>query len=470
MLLIISAAITLIITGIAGYLGKTKVKDSKDFIAAGNKLGVAGVTSMLMGSIIGGASTVGTTQMAYKRGFAAIWFITGLSIASIILGLIYSKQVDKKTNETIPQIIGNVYGKNTRTASSILLSLGMFIHINGQIIACMALFIAVFHMNPITTALIVVALLVIYVVFGGFWGGTMVGAVKSILLYSTSIICGAVVIFNLNGITEITGFFPHEPWFNLFSGGVFSDLGSVISTIVGVLSTQTYFQAIMAGKNSKVSKWSAYLVAFLVFPVGIVCTLIGMYMKIHYPNIAPQEAFPLFLMNYLHPALGGVSIATVLISSIATGAGLTLGIATMFTRDVYKELINKNANDKKQLTVLRAVIILVGILTFLIVINNNGSMILEWGFVSMVFRASPIFIPVTAAMFFKDKINPRGGFYSVLAGPMAATVWILLGFEKLSSIYIGLAASLIVLLLINKKTHSTDFNGVDSYRGSTTLK
>lgn len=447
MLLIISAAVTLAITGIAGYFGKTRVKDSKDFIAAGNKLGIAGVTSMLMGSIIGGASTVGTTQMAYSRGIAAIWFITGLSIASILLGLIYSKQVDKKSNETIPQIIGGAYGKNTRTASSILLSLGMFIHINGQIIACMALFIAVFHMNPITTAFIVVALLVIYVVFGGFWGGTMVGAVKSVLLYSTSIICGAVVIFKLNGTAEITAFFPHQPWFNLFSGGVFSDLGSAISTIVGVLSTQTYFQAIMAGTNSKVSKLSAYLVAFLVFPVGIVCTIIGMYMRIHYPNIAPNEAFPLFLMNYMHPVLGGVSIATVLISSIATGAGLALGIATMFTRDVYKELIDKKASDKKQIFVLRAVIILIGVLTFVIVIRNNNSMILDWGFVSMVFRASPIFIPVTAAMFFKDKISQKSGFYSVLAGPIAAATWILLGLDKLSSIYVGLAISLIVILL-----------------------
>lgn len=445
MLLIISAAAMLIVTGIAGYLGKTRIKDSKDFIAAGNKLGVVGVTSMLMGSIIGGASTVGTAQMAYKRGFAAIWFIIGLSAASIILGLIYSKQVDKKANETIPQIIGNTYGKNARTVSSILLSLGMFIHINGQIIACMALFSAIFGIDTIKTAFIVITLLVIYVVFGGFWGGTMVGAVKSVLLYSTSVICGAIVIFKFNGISEITAFFPHEPWFNLFSGGVLSDLGSVIATIVGVLSTQTYFQAIMAGKNSKVSKWSAYLVAFLVLPVGVVCTMIGMYMKIHYPNIAPKEAFPLFLINYLNPVLGGVSIATVLISSIATGAGLTLGIATMFTRDVYKQLINKKASDTKQIFVLRAVIVLVGLLTFLIVISNDDSMILEWGFISMVFRAVPIFIPVTAAMFFRDKISPKGGVYSVIAGPIAAAVWILLGFEKLSSIYIGLAASLAVV-------------------------
>lgn len=451
MILIISAAFTLIITGIAGYLGKTKVKDSKDFIAAGNKLGAAGVTSMLMGSIIGGASTVGTAQMAYTRGIGAIWFITGLSVASIILGLIYSKQVDKKANETIPQIIGNTYGKNTRTASSILLSLGMFIHINGQVIACMALFTATFGIDTTKTAFLIVTLLVIYVVFGGFWGGTMVGAVKTALLYSTSLICGAIVIFKLNGINEIKAFFPNEPWFNLFSGGVWSDLGSAISTVFGVLSTQTYFQAIMAGKNSKVSKYSAYLVAFLVFPVGIVCTIIGMYMKIHYPNIAPREAFPLFLLNYLNPVLGGVSIATVLISSLATGAGLALGIATMFTRDVYKELINKDASDKKQLFILRAVIVLIGILTFIIVISNNNSMILEWGFVSMVFRAAPIFIPVTAAMFFKDRINPKSGFYSVIAGPIAAGAWILLGFEKLSSIYIGLAVSLIILLIGSRK-------------------
>ncbi|CAH2213454.1 sodium:solute symporter family protein [Tepidibacter aestuarii] len=458
MLLIISAIVTLIITAIAGYLGKIKVKNSKDFIAAGNKLGVVGVTSMLMGSIIGGASTVGTAQMAYKRGFAAIWFIIGLSAASILLGLIYSKQLDKKNNETIPQIIGNTYGKNTRTVSSILLSLGMFIHINGQIIACMALFSTVFGIDTIKTAFIVVTLLVIYVVFGGFWGGTMVGAVKTVLLYSTTIICGAILIFKFNGINEIKTFFPHEPWFNLFSGGIFSDLGSAISTIVGVLSTQTYFQSIMSGKNSTVSKLSSYLVAFLVFPIGIICTLIGMYMKIHYPNITPSEAFPLFLINYLNPVLGGVSISTVLISSIATGAGLTLGVSTMFTRDIYKELINKNASDKKQIFVLQIVIILIGLLTFLIVIHNDDSMILDWGFISMVFRAAPIFVPVTAAIFFEDKINHKVGLYSVIVGPFAATVWILLGFEKLSSIYIALASSLIVLFLSLRKSKENLLN------------
>jgi len=449
-MLIISTIITLVITGVIGYLSKSKVKTSKDFISGGNKLGVMGVTSMLMGSIIGGASTVGTAQMAYNRGIGAVWFIFGLSIASIILGLVYAKQVDKKSTETIPQIIGNTYGKKSRTASSILLSIGMFIHINGQIIACTALFTAVFGMSMTKTAVFVVGLLVAYVVFGGFWGSTMVGAVKTILLYGTSIICGLILIFKFNGIREITSVLPQEPWFNLFSGGVSSDIASGISTIVGVLSTQTYFQAIMAGKNAKTSRRGAFLVAFLVFPVGIVCTMIGMYMRIHHPNIVPSEAFPLFLMNYLNPVLGGVCIATVLISSIATGAGLTLGIATMFVRDIYTQCINKKVGDKKQLYILRGTIIFIGIVTLIIVINNKDSMILNWGFLSMIFRATPIFIPVTAAALFRDKIRIEAGIYSIIAGPLASLIWILLGLEKMNSIYIGLTVSAFVLFSMSK--------------------
>ena len=447
---IISTIVTLIITGIVGYLSKSKVKTSKDFISGGNKLGVLGVTSMLMGSIIGGASTVGTAQMAYNRGIGAIWFILGLSMASIILGLFYSTQINKKSVETIPQIIGNTYGKKARTASSVLLSIGMFIHINGQIIACTALFTALFGMSITKTAIIVVCMLVAYVVFGGFWGSTMVGALKTILLYGTSVICGALLIFKFNGIRDITSVLPQEPWFNLFSGGLSSDLASGISTIVGVLSTQTYFQAIMAGKNSKTSRRSAFLVAFLVFPVGVVCTMIGMYMRIHYPSIAPSEAFPLFLVKYLNPVFGGVCIATVLISSIATGAGLTLGIATMFVRDIYTQWINKTAGDKRQLYILRGTIVSIGILTLIIVINNKDSMILDWGFLSMIFRATPIFIPVTAAMFFRDKIRSEAGMYSIIAGPLASYIWILLGFGKIISIYIGLTVSVFVIFGMSK--------------------
>ncbi|MCY6369195.1 sodium:solute symporter family protein [Clostridium ganghwense] len=457
---IFSAIITLLLTGVVGYLGNSRVKTSKDFIVGGNKLGAVGVTSMLMGSIIGGASTVGTTQMAYNHGVVAIWFITGLCIASIILGIFYSKQVDKKDWETIPQIIGDTYGKNARTSSSILLSIGMFIHVNGQIIACIALFTAIFGMSVIKAAFIVVMLLVIYVVFGGFWGSTLVGGLKTILLYSTTLICGGILLVKLNGFKEIMTILPKEPWFNLFSGSVSEDLASVLSTVVGVLSTQTYFQAIMSGRDSGTSKKSAFLVAFLVFPIGIVCTAIGMYMRIHYPSISAREAFPLFLINYLNPGIAGIAIATVLISSTATGAGLTLGISTMLTRDVYKQILNPKCDDRKELLVLRIIIVIIGIMTFFVVINNKETMILNWGFLSMVFRATPIFIPTVMAIVFKDKIHPKAGLYAIVSAPAVSTMWIFSGLPQISSIYIGLITSIIAILFMSKYLK---YKGIENY-------
>ncbi|MCY6959066.1 sodium:solute symporter family protein [Clostridium brassicae] len=449
-IIVVSAIITLIFTGIAGYLGNLRVKTTKDFITGGSKLGVLGLTSMLMGTIIGGAATVGTVQMAYNHGVVAIWFITGLSIASIILGLFYSKQADRKNFETIPQIIGSTYGKKSRTCSSLLLSMGMFIHVNGQVIACSALFTAIFGIGMNKTTGIVVLLLVTYVVFGGFWGSAVVGGIKTVLLYVTSLICGGILIFKLNAPKEIITFFPKDPWLNLFSGSISEDIASVLSTIVGILSTQTFFQTIIAGKNSKVSRKSAFLTAFFVLPVGIICTFIGMYMRIHYPGIQAKEAFPLFLIKHLHPVIAGISIATILISSIAAGAGLSLGIATMFARDIYKTIINPSCSDKKQLAVLKVSIIIIGIATFFIVIKNKNSMILEWGFISMVFRATPIFVPTLVAMLFKDKINPKAGIYAIILAPVMSGLWIILGLPKISSIYVGLITSATVLLVATK--------------------
>ncbi|MBO0575382.1 sodium:solute symporter family protein [Clostridium botulinum] len=455
-MLIVSIILTLILTGVAGYIGKLKVKTAKDFINADNKLGVLGVTSMLMGSIIGGASTVGTAQMAYKHGISAIWFILGLCIASILLGLIYSNQVGKDNMTTLPEIIGTTYGLKARTSSSLLLSLGMFIHINGQVLACTPLFTSIFNIDVKITSIIVIFLLVFYIIFGGFWGSTMVGAVKTVLLYTTSILCGIILIFSLNGTTEIFNHFPKNPWFNIFSDGIFEDLASGFSTVLGVLSTQTYFQSIMAGKNPKTSKISSFLVAFLIFPVGIVCTFIGMYMRIHFPNINPNEAFPLFLINYLHPILGGVSIATVLISSIATGAGLALGIATMMVKDIIPTLSNKKLEDKKQILYLRICILIIGVLTLAIVINNTDSMILSWGFLSMIFRATPIFIPVLCALFFKNKINNKAGFYCVLVGPLSSILWIVIGFSGITSIYIGITMNILTMAIASKKFNSME--------------
>ena len=59
----------------------------KDYSLGGRKAGAAGVTGILLGALVGGASTVGTVQMAYSYGMTAWWFTLGGGIGCLLLGL-----------------------------------------------------------------------------------------------------------------------------------------------------------------------------------------------------------------------------------------------------------------------------------------------------------------------------------------------------------------------------------------------
>ncbi len=57
---------------------------------------------------------------------------------------------------TLPEIIGTTYGLKARASSSLLLSLGMFIHISGQVLACTPLFTSIFNIDVKLTSIIVI--------------------------------------------------------------------------------------------------------------------------------------------------------------------------------------------------------------------------------------------------------------------------------------------------------------------------
>ncbi|MBF4692415.1 sodium:solute symporter family protein [Fusibacter ferrireducens] len=449
-MIIFSATITLLVTALLGYLSKFKIKSSNDFITAGSGVGTFAATGSLMGAIIGGASTVGTAQLAYTRGYAAIWFILGLCTASILLSFVYGKLIEEKKVETLPQILEMGFGKKASVVAGIALSFGMFIHINGQVLACNALFSTVFNMQGLLVTIMVVVLLIAYVIFGGFWGGAMVGTLKMFLLYGTSMIAGGYILFKLNGISGIRHTLTDAYWYNLFNGGGISDLGAYLSTVVGVLATQNYFQTVMASKNKKVAYASGVITAALVLPIGIVCTLVGMFMRVNQPDIVPANAFPLFVVTYLPKTLAGITLATILISSLATAAGLTLGISTIFTRDLYKKGFCKTASDGQQMRFMRIVILLIGVLTVMITTLSKDSMILNFGFMSMMFRAVPIFIPVMVALYFNDRINPKVGVFAIALSPLASLLWIVLGFPMQTAVYIGMLISIIIFIFYGK--------------------
>ncbi|GHS97271.1 sodium:solute symporter [Synergistales bacterium] len=444
-----AAFVLILITAVGIYSGRN-VKTAHDFNAGGRRAGAGIVMGSIIGTLVGGASTIGTAQLAFSYGFSAWWFTLGSGLGCLALATCFSRPIYESGISTMPQIFATEYGQNASTIATLLTSLGSFLSIVSQILSGVALMTSVSGVEPFVSTIAIVALMLAYVVFGGVWGAGYVGVAKTILLYVSVGICGLVAFNMEGGLAAFRAALPASRYFNLFARGFAVDLGAGLSLLVGVLTTQSYIQALISARTLKVSRAGVLTSALLIPFIGIAGIFVGMYMKLHYPDISSASALPLFTMRYLHPLFGGFVLATLLVGVVGTGSGVALGLSSMICGDIYKIYINKNATDERSLIMSRGVIVTILVCAGLVSGGNMGSMILSWSFLSMGLRGAVAFGPLCAAIFFKGRISGEFAIAAMVAGPL----FVLLGKFFLPSsidpLFPGVAANIIVLLLARR--------------------
>ncbi len=479
---IILIILTIIAVGI--YSG-SKVKNASDFATGGGTSGSLMVCGTIMGSLVSGQATVGTAQLAFTYGLSAWWFTLGAGLGCLVLGLVYASPLRKSGNITLLQIIKNEYGPKAESLGSILCTIGIFISVIAQVIAASALLMTIFSMNFITASLISVLLMAVYVIFGGAWGAGMGGVVKLILLYASGII-GFIVVIMLSGnigslydsiksifegtaLGQINGLSDPSAitarYSSLVSRGTEKDIGSGISLILGVIATQTYAQAIWSAKSTKAAKKGALLSAALIPPIGIACTLIGLFMRtrcITTDEIAAlnqagmavpsglheisstAQAFPEFAVMYMPKLIGGIVLGTLLITVVGGGAGLSLGMATIVVNDILIRINNKFAEAKKNLVSTRCTIFAILAAGAIIAIIIPGAVINDFGFLSMGIRGTVVLLPMTTGLFINGKIPDRAIIISMIAGPAAVIVGNIIH-TPIAPLFIGLIVCVVIL-------------------------
>lgn len=404
------------------------------------------VAGALIGTLVGGSSTIGTAQLAYTYGFSAWWFTLGGAIGVIVLGLVFLIPLYNSGINTLPDVFSRVYGKKSGVAVAVLSSLGTFLSFVAQIISGTALIMSITPLDFSQSLLVVSALMIVYVFFGGSLALGRAGLAKTILLAASVLICGILAI-RLGG--GLQGCFnnaelPHAQYFNLFARGLAIDLGSGISLVIGVITTQSYIAAVLSAKNISSAKGGILLTAILVPIIGLAGIFVGMYMKIQHPGIDAKLALPMFILNELPPMVAGVMIASLLVAVIGTGAGLSMGIASMIYRNIYRIVYPEN-NDAKRVTQM----ILLSVITIgaLLCYANLDDLILGWSFMSMGLRGSVAAVPMIVAVFLPGKVAPRYAITAMFAGVIFTMTGKFVIPLDVDPMFYGIGASLVIMVL-----------------------
>ncbi|SMB97527.1 solute:Na+ symporter, SSS family [Thermanaeromonas toyohensis ToBE] len=442
---VVAAVLTLIGVALVGKYAGRHIRGSADFLVGGHKANALIVAGTIVGTLVGGASTIGTAQMAYLYGFAAWWFTLGAGIGCLFLALFFVKPLYQGQKDTVPEILMAEFGPVSGTVSTIFVSLGIFLNIVAQVLSAIALLTTMFKISPLPAAFLSLLLMAFYVAFGGIWGTGLVGIVKLFLIYIAMLSAGLMAWMWGGGWAGYQASFPAYPYFSFFGRGFWQDFASGFSLIIGVLSTQTYIQAVVAGKSLNHARLGAILSAMLIPPIGLAGIFVGLYMRIHFPAIDSAAAFPLFILTHINPWLGGVILATLLIAVVGTGAGLTLGISTILVKDIYKLYLDKKASDVTLLKACRFMILVILALTLLFITGNIKSLVLKWSFMSMGLRGVTVFLPLCVALFAKGKVDRKAAVISMVLAPLSMLAGKFFLRVDLDPLFLGVLVSFLII-------------------------
>ena len=424
----------------SGLYAARSIHSAEGFSLNGRHAGVPLVAGTIAGTCVGGGATVGTAQLAYSLGLSAWWFTIGIGLSLVLMGFFYARPLRRTSLETVPQYLGLNYGRPAGIFSSIVSSLGIFFSAVASCLPGFHLIAALFGIGYGEAALVLVALVACYVFFGGMKSAGIGGILKMLILWFSLFLAGFEA---WQGLPDIAASLP-PAMLDLWSAGTENIMVGLVSLIVGILSTQSYLQAVFAASNPRTAAIGAFVAALIVLPVGLPCALIGIYMHAAVPGISPILAMPLFLFTHAGSVLGSIAMGGIVLSLIGSIGGLSLGIGTMLSHDVFAPLLPRR-NERRLLWLNRLSVLLVMLLAAGFALLNESSEVLFWNYLSMALRGGGIFLPLTVAVFLPHRLQPRWAVASMLLSTAAAVAAAALD-SAIHPLFIGLAVSALLLL------------------------
>src|SRR5690348_10771910 len=143
-----------------------------------------------------------------------------------------------------------------------------------------------------------------------------------------------------------------------------------------------------------------------------------------------DEVLPLMLVRYCGPGLLGLGITALVAGFMAGMAGNVSAFATVWTYDIYRPFLRKNAPDQHYVSMGRWC-------TIIGLIISIGTAYVVMGFASIMdyvqalfgFFIAPLFGTVLLGMLWK-RVTPAAGFWGLLAGTVSSvTMFLLMKFD-----------------------------------------
>lgn len=407
-----------------GWYAKQRSKGkNENYALAGRQLSAPLIGVTIIGLAVGGASTIGVSEQAFRVGLSAGWYTIAWAVGAIVMGLFMAKKYREQNITTITELI-----EHHHTKSAVVL--GVFCQIIIQLVIISLQYIAggsILHailpdVFDFQTGMIVSAVTFIGITFlGGMWSASLSNVLNIVLIY-VGILVATIIQFNKIGSLEsLSAALPAGvPWFSFTEGVGLVTITSWIVTLVTVnLSLQAILQISLGAKDAETAKRGFVWGGIIMLPVGVLAAFLGIVAKAMYPDAQAALALPQVIVG-LEPVFAGVTLAALWAADVSTACNLLLSAGTLFSSDIYKRFVNPQCSEERQLLMTRLCVIVSGVITLGMAMGVSSIL----GTIMMGLALTAAFcVIVIVALFFPKYTSKEAGFWTLLAGLLLLVLW-----------------------------------------------
>ena len=386
-----------------------KEKSANDYFLAGNTLTWWAVGASLIAANISAEQFIGMSGTGFRDGIAIAAYEVMAAVTLVVIGKFLLPVMFDRTIFTIPQFLRERYNDGVGLAFSILwLFLYVFVNLTSvawlgalaieQILGLQDMAVSIGGFEVSMRMLIIFGLFVIagiYSIYGGLasvaWtdvmqvtflvGGGLITAY--VALKEMGVIMGTDAIGALRQVyTDMTtGAHVQDVHFHLViqeshNASAFANVPGIAAVVGGVWLTnlgywgfnQYIIQKGLAAKNIDEAKNGLIFAGFLKILIPFIVVLPGICayyimqdpVKFSSMNLAgninvADDAYPWLIRNFTPTGIKGLSFAALTAAIISSLASMFNSTSTLFTMDIYKKYINRDAKDKQLVNVGRLV-------------------------------------------------------------------------------------------------------------------
>lgn len=405
----------------------------------GDRLGTKALVATIVSTFYGASAILGGVSLTYQIGLGVIWFMVPFYLGNIAVVFVL-KKIAGSERYTLPDFLGDFYGREFATASSVLLA--TLCLIPEEIIAGGKI-LSTFTPMPVEVGMGIMAfVLVVPVVIGGMKADVMTDIVQFVLMLLMLALMAPLITSTLQ--PGITAGIPAE-YLNPFSYISAQEIAVFFILLFFLpITSAPLYQRFFASESEACSRKSVLYSIAIWMAVDSIIILGGFAALRLFPDLADPDMSLIALGTALPAAARSIFFVGLLAAIMSTVNSFLQSGASSLAYDVFRHF--RPATSEGQLLALsRLLVIVLGILSLGLALWFQ--MIVPALLFTLSMWTAGVLVPTLAALTGR-KLRKHTALYSLLGGALSSLAWKIMQPFDVDALFVGLGFSLLVAIAL----------------------